>query len=78
MQNAETNKGDNTMNEAQEKFSSTTAEALALITRIANKIEMMNKDQSRKDWGDVGEAQWAKSELQEMADRLFCEGEYAE
>lgn len=74
----ETNNGANTMNAAQAEFSSTTAEALALVNRLAEKIEMMDKDQSRKHWGDVGEAQWAKSKLQEMVDCLFCEGEYAE
>ena len=59
------------------------AAALALLARITEAIA--NHDDAPVEdpdtdinWGHVGDIEWTRRSLQEINDRLFSEGEYAE
>jgi len=55
------------------------AAALALLARITDAIA--NHDDAPADglnWGHVGDIAETRTTLQELSDRLFSEGEYAE
>lgn len=54
--------------------------ALALVERIRDAIanDVSPDPEGIIHWGHVGDIAETRKELQEISDRLFCEGEYAD
>ena len=65
---------------ALEAYMENHAAALALVARIHEAIENhdLAPDPESIGWGHVGDIASTRRELQELSDRLFDEGEYAD